>query len=43
MIIKKIALEDGAKESVKASRFFGIAVLACGDYRWEDVQLLVRR
>lgn len=29
MIIKKITLEDGAKESVKMSRFLGIAVLAC--------------
>lgn len=29
MIIKKITLEDGAKKSVKTSRFLGIAVLAC--------------
>ncbi len=29
MIIKKITLEDGAKELVKTSRFIGIAVLAC--------------
>ena len=29
MIIKKITLQNGAKESVKASRFLGIAVLAC--------------
>lgn len=29
MIIKKITLEDGAKELVKTSRFIGIAVLVC--------------
>jgi len=29
MIIKKITLEDGAKKSVKTSRFLGIVVLAC--------------
>ncbi len=29
MIIKKTTLQDGAKESVKVSRFLGIAVLAC--------------
>jgi len=29
MIIKKITLEDGAKKSVKTSRFLGIAILAC--------------
>jgi len=29
MIIKKITLEDGAKELVKTSRFIGIVLLAC--------------
>ena len=29
MIIKKITLKDGAKKSVKTSRFLGIAALAC--------------